>query len=276
MLDRWNIPKIRPGKILPAKSINGLRDAAIAQSRSRPMAGLPGFDLNGSLLLRQPRPPEFKARVTGTGNPHSFTEVYGVNSAYLYETLPNGRIGENAYELNGRFVPSGSVVKLHPVGGGAWYWFQWASKPSSGSGGGSGGIGTVPFCFCTEVPTTLTMTSASESCNFGMFQSCTIQYGPVPSVYAPLGLGANAFISTESFPDVLQDGALFQYLLMCIYNQYSLTRIYPVSIYGSPWQDAILYTWFVGSYGNTCNPFELNNGAAYPGSDSSCFVTINS
>ncbi len=152
---------------------------------------------------------------------------------------------------------------------------RWVAERSNGSGSGTGGIGTIPSCFCTAIPITLTMTSASPTCNYGMFQSCTIQYQPVPAVYAALDLGSSAFISVESFADAMAGGALFQYLLLCQYNQFSLTRIYATSPYGSPWEDAILYTWFVGSYGNTCSPFHLDNGAAYPGSDAGCFVTID-
>ncbi len=154
---------------------------------------------------------------------------------------------------------------------------RWVAERTniSGGGGGSGGIGTLPTCFCTAIPATLTMTSASSTCNYGMFQTCTLQYGAVPAGYATLGLGANAFISLQSFPDVLADGALFQYMLTCSFNQFSLTRLYISSPYGSPYRDAVLYSWFVGSYGNTCTPFHLDNGSPYPGSDSTCSVTID-
>jgi hypothetical protein len=141
---------------------------------------------------------------------------------------------------------------------------------------GTGTTGTVPLCFCENVPVTLTMTSGSSTCNFGMFQSCTLQYGAVPSVYTPLFLGSKAFISPESFPDSVAGGALFQYYLSCQFNVFSLTRLYPTSPYGSPYIDGVLYTWFVGSNGNTCSPFHLDNGTSYEGSDGTCTVTIDS
>jgi hypothetical protein len=145
----------------------------------------------------------------------------------------------------------------------------------SGSVSGSGGGGpTVNLCYCDNVPTTLTMTSFNPSCNYGMFQSCTLQYGPIPSVFAPLDLGSEAFISIESFPDIIAGGALFQYYLSCQYNVFSLTRIYPTSPYGSPYIDGVLYTWYVGSYGNTCSPFYLSNGTAYQGTGGICSVSI--
>jgi hypothetical protein len=148
-----------------------------------------------------------------------------------------------------------------------------------GGGGGSGGSGggpTFTLCFCENVPTTLTMTSANPACNYGMFQSCTLQYGPIPSVFEPLRLGSEAFISLQSFPDPIAGGALFQYYLSCLYNVFSLTRIYPTSPYGSPYIDGVLYTWYVGSYGNTCSPFHLDNGTAYLGTGGICEVFIDS
>jgi hypothetical protein len=144
------------------------------------------------------------------------------------------------------------------------------------SGGGDVGVGiTLPFCFCSPMPATLTMTSADPACNYRMFQSCTLQYGPTPPAFAPLNLGANAFLSTQGFPDPVAAGATFYYLLTCQHNQYSLTRLYLESPYGSPYRDGILYTWLVGGYGNTCHPFHLDNGIAFPGSDQSCSVRLD-
>jgi hypothetical protein len=151
---------------------------------------------------------------------------------------------------------------------------RWAAERSK-SGNGPGGFGTIPLCFCTAIPATLKMTSADPSCNYRMFQSCMIQYGPTPAQFAPLHLGANSFLSTESFPDPIVGGAAFYYYLTCQYNQFSLTRIYPTSPYGSPYRDGNLYTWLVGGYGNTCSPFHLDNGMAFSGSDLSCSVTID-
>jgi hypothetical protein len=153
---------------------------------------------------------------------------------------------------------------------------RWVADRTTPVGSGTGGVGTINFCFCENVPPTLTMTSASSTCNYGMFQSCTLQYGDVPAAYVALDLGEKAFISVESFPDIVAGGALFQYYLTCLYNVFSLTRIYATSPYGSPYIDGVLYTWFVGSYGNTCSPSHLDNGTAYPGSDGLCSVTIDS
>jgi hypothetical protein len=153
---------------------------------------------------------------------------------------------------------------------------RWAAErtvPAGKAGGGS--TGTLPECFCDPIPATLTMTSFSPTCNFGMFQSCSIQYGPTPAGYADLDIGASSFLSIESFPDVIGNGALFQYLLTCKFNEFNLSRVYLSSPYGTHFRDGSLYNWLVGGYGNTCDPFHLDNGLPFPGSDSSCFVTID-
>jgi hypothetical protein len=133
----------------------------------------------------------------------------------------------------------------------------------------------IPTCFCDPVPSHLTMTSADPLCNFGMFQSCKIVYGPTPPEYSTLNLGTNSFLSDKSFPDQIARGALFRYLLVCQFNQFNLSRVYITSPYGSPYRDGILYTWITGLPGNTCSPFLLGNGQAFPGSDGSCGVTIS-
>lgn len=162
--------------------------------------------------------------------------------------------------------------------------FRWVAErmTTPGNGGGAGGIGTIPFCFCSAVPETLSMVSASSTCNYSMFQTCTIQYGPIPPVYAPLSFGSLGFVSVQSFPDPLAGGALFQYYLTCQYNVWTLSRLYATSPWGSPFIDGNLYVWYVGSPGNTCagviegpgTPFALTNGQPYPGSDASCSVAI--
>lgn len=140
----------------------------------------------------------------------------------------------------------------------------------------SGGTGAMPNCFCTAIPASLAMTSSNPAANFGMFQSCAIAYGPTPAAYANLNLGANSFLSTQSFPDQLANGALFQYLLTCTYNEFSLSRVYAQSPFGSPFRDALLYLWVIGSNGNSCSPLvggagspslNLTNGLAFRGSD---------
>jgi len=131
----------------------------------------------------------------------------------------------------------------------------------------------IPACFCA-IPATLTMTSVNPSCNYGMFQSCTIAYQATPGWASGLGLGPMIFLSDERFLDS-NSQSYFHYYMWCQYNQFSLTRLYPTSPYGSPYRDALLYSWLLGGYGNTCNPFRLDGGKPYPGSDQSCQVHID-
>ena len=146
-----------------------------------------------------------------------------------------------------------------------------------GPGSNPGGFGSLPFCFCAEIPLSLTMVSADETCNYQMFQSCTIAYQTTPAIFAPFNLGANCYLSTQSFPDPTAEGATFVYYLSCLYNQFNLTRLYTYSPFGSPFRDGVLYSWLVGGQGNSCgNVFlHLNFGTSFPGSDLSCNVTIN-
>ena len=126
-------------------------------------------------------------------------------------------------------------------------------------------------CFC-DPPPTLSMVSGNQDCNYKMFQSCTLRYGPPPPAMRP-GAPVGVFTSTESFVDPITKSSFFYYF-SCQYNQFFLTRIFPTSPFGSPYRDATLYSWVVGGYGNTCKPFRLENGAPFPGSDTACQVSI--
>jgi hypothetical protein len=153
--------------------------------------------------------------------------------------------------------------------------YRWVAEKysvSTMSGGGSVGV---MDCFCTMIPTSLTMTSLNPSCNYGMFQSCEIIYGPTPAGYADLSIGEYSFLSTAFFPDVVANGAMFQYILTCYYNQFNLSRVYLESPFGSPYHDGVLWSWVIGAYGSSCVPFGLFGGTPYPGSDLTCGVTIS-
>jgi hypothetical protein len=221
--------------------------------------------------------PAFVGQVT------SSSSIIGVGDFLLVQ--PNSVLGQEAEGGSGVFTPFGSsTVAVYLVGPAKaltgdylvckFVDNRWVAERFAPSGGGGGGV-TIPSCFCTSIPATLSMTSADPSCNYNMFQSCTIQYGPTPSGFLSTGIGDNSFLSTEGFPDPIADGALFYYYLTCQYNTFTLSRIYLVSPYGSPYRDGVLYTWIIGGSGNTCAPFHLDNGQAFAGSDASCSVTID-
>jgi hypothetical protein len=152
---------------------------------------------------------------------------------------------------------------------------RWVAERGLGTGSGGGAVGHIPNCFCDPIPATLTMTSADPTCNYRMFQSCTIQYGPTPAEYAALNLPPNTFLSVQSFADPLSGGASFRYYLTCQYTQFNLSRVYVTSPFGSPYRDGVLYSWVLNGTSNICSPFRLDAGSAYPGSDASCGVTID-
>ncbi len=150
---------------------------------------------------------------------------------------------------------------------------RWVAERGTSSSGGSTPPITIPSCYC-PVPPKLAMTSSDPSCNYGMFQPCTISYQATPSWAADLGLGPMIFLSDRAFDDPIE-GYPFYYFLYCQSNQFNLTRLYPMSSYGSAYRDALLYSWLLGGYANSCNPFSLDGGNPFPGSDASCAVQIN-
>ena len=147
---------------------------------------------------------------------------------------------------------------------------RWVTEVGGGTSSGASGV-LLPSCFCL-VPSTIQMTSADPRCNYKMFQSCTLTYGPPPPAMVAFGYKTNVFTS-GTFTDPLTDSDFF-YHFWCQYNQFFLTRIYPTSPYGSPFRDGILYSWAIGGANNTCDPFQLLSGSPFPESDPSCSVTI--
>ena len=148
---------------------------------------------------------------------------------------------------------------------------RWVAESSAGNAT-SGSDVTLPTCFC-QVPASLQMISFAPDCNYKMFQSCSIQYGPPPPAMIAQNFTSNVFTSSAMFLDPISKSDFFYYF-WCQYNQFFLTRIYPTSPFGSPYRDAILYSWVVGGYGNSCQPFRLENGSPYLGSDTSCAVSM--
>lgn len=234
---------------------------------------LPGSNLIGGGV------PAFVGRVTSQSSE--------IAVGHFLLAQPTFVLGSEVEGGGGTFSPAGaSMVPVFLVGPGTpstgdylickYIDNRWAAEKMDGRGGGyTGPVGTIPLCSCTPIPATLSMTSLDPNCNFQMFQSCSIRYQATPADYAPLRLPSMIYLSDESFPDPVAGGAQFRYYLGCEYNMFTLSRIYSASPYGSPFHDGILYTWVVGGYANTCDPFHLDSGTAFPGSDASCFVTID-
>lgn len=120
------------------------------------------------------------------------------------------------------------------------------------------------------------MVNRNTACNpaggNNYFPNCIIRYGPTPGGYASLSLGASSFLSESSFKD--QNGDVHQWYLTCSTGNYSITRVYLHSIFGSPFRDSVRYTWPLNRAGNTCSPFALTDGTIYAGGDAGCDIEI--
>ena len=132
---------------------------------------------------------------------------------------------------------------------------------------------TITGCTCTAIPATLQM-SSSGPCVASDFQACTLQWGPTPSEFSSLGLGANCFLSTLVFNDPIAGGT-FRYNLSCDTVFFRLSRVYEATDFSPAFHDSTIYTWQIGAPGNSCSPFLLSSGTIYPGGDNRCVVTIS-
>jgi hypothetical protein len=151
---------------------------------------------------------------------------------------------------------------------------RWVARRKQAGGSVITGGGQIPLCFCHSLPATIQMFSADHEINYRMFQDCTLVFGPPPSWADPLHLGPYIYLSTASFVDPIAGGASYYYHLNCQFNLFALTRLYPESPFGPAYRDGILYTWLAGGPGNTCDPFQLTNGVAFPGSDGPVSVQL--
>lgn len=154
----------------------------------------------------------------------------------------------------------GDVLVFSSIGG------RWIARKLGGDIHAGTGPGNIPNCFCQGIPATLAMTSSSATANGGMFQSGSISWQATPSWAASLNLGDHIFLGNSSFHDSAAD-ADFYYYLACDLNEFSITRLYPTSPFGSPYRDGVLYAWRIDDTTNKCVPFRLDNGLPFNGSD---------
>jgi hypothetical protein len=225
-------------------------------------------------LVQADRPPAFVGQVFAD-------PTVPTTTGRFFSVRPVAVLGAEAEGQQGSLVAAGaSGVLVYVIGSRApvagdylvcrFVPDRWVSQTSPAA---SAAPVSLPGCTCTSLPATLHMISANPSCAAGMFQSCTLAYGPTPSAYAALNLGSQCFLSTASFPD--QGGQSFRYYFSCQLSQFTLSRVYAQSIYGSPYMDIVRYSWSLNAPGNTCSPLLLSNGHVYIGGDTSCSVTIS-
>jgi len=134
------------------------------------------------------------------------------------------------------------------------------------------GGASIPGCACLAIPTVLYLTAVGP-CE-GIFQACVLQYGPTPAEFSGLDLGANCFLSTETFFDEFA-GVSYRYHFGCDTNFFRISRVYEPSVYGGPIHDASIYSWSINHPGNTCNPFLLSSGSIFSGGNTNCIVRVN-
>ena len=137
---------------------------------------------------------------------------------------------------------------------------------------GSGSGNTITGCPCTGIPSSLTMTTNNPALNNGIFQNCTLTYQTTPTSVLPVVYTSSAYLSSLLHDSLL--GADFYYLLTCYVGVYVLTRVYPTTIFGSPYRDTYRYTWVSSYPGNSCSPFELINGQIFSGGNTTQTVSI--
>lgn len=214
---------------------------------------------------------EFKiyAKITSGSNPYAWSEVTP-DTGGTFVVTSGGRSGTTsdnaAYEINGKSVPANKIVVLRPGVQNEWL-FEYLAK------GGSGSSGVLLGCVCRTPPISIGMTVSTEGCSNGLFHACTITYQPTPAELAPLRLGTYCYLSEEFFTDA-QTGDQFRYYLACFTSIIRISRVFPVSVYGSPFLDSVIYFWTAGLPGNTCTPFSMTNGSVFVGGDASCTVTL--
>lgn len=128
-------------------------------------------------------------------------------------------------------------------------------------------------CICPATPRALIMTSSHPTTNNGLFQNATLTYQNIPASLAALSLNPQGHLSDSQYFDQ-GTGDSFWYYFSCAQESYTLSRLFEVSVWGSPYRDIVRYRWLDGQIGNTCNPFQLTNGQIFAGGDATCVVTI--
>ncbi len=147
-------------------------------------------------------------------------------------------------------------------------WIAWTSRPRSS------GVG-ITGCGCPDTPSTITISSSEPTSNYGIFQNSSVTFQPLPTVFAPLAIGPEAYLSWPTgYIDELT-GDTFYYYVTCVGNYFTLTRVYAVSVYGSPFLDQVRYEWRIDDAGNYCSPFLMAAGQIFAGGDAACVVTLS-
>lgn len=148
----------------------------------------------------------------------------------------------------------------------------WIARKGDGFGyTGPPGIG-IPGCVCVSIPPSVAL-SSSGPCG-GLVQACNLVWGPTPPDLSTLNLGANCYLSDQTFFDSFS-GLYYRYNFACDTIYFRLSRVYLPGPSNIAYHDASIYSWSVGQPGNACNPFLLSNGLIYSGGNVGCIVTVS-
>lgn len=129
-------------------------------------------------------------------------------------------------------------------------------------------------CNCTSAPLTLQMVVSSPACANSLLQSCTFVFSATPVELSALHLGDFCYLSNSMYKDP-DTGDFFYYYLGCFSTIFRVSRVFPTSVYGSPFLDSVIFFWSLGLPGNSCDPFLLSNGQFFYGSNPDCTAVIS-
>jgi hypothetical protein len=207
-------------------------------------------------------------RLSGASSPYTGVEVYPTAGG-TWATFPDAGTITDIHDGNDLGGLNGKVVEILPTADGWICFFLRMGEPPTGCVD----CVSVPDCPCMDTPRVLAMTSSHPSTNDGMFQNAVLSYVTLPSSLNELSLPSQGHISDSQYLDQ-RTGDLFWYYFSCDHGSYTISRLYEVSVSGSPYRDIVRYRWLNGQVGNTCHPFELTNGIIFAGGDATCVVTI--
>lgn len=192
----------------------------------------------------------------------SGNEAEGATPGYVVDTSSSF-----AATVVGTRVPAAGDLLVARLCSGRWV-------AQSGSTTADDGV-TLPGCACTSTPRTVTLSNnGTPDAAIPLIYPCTLQWQTTPAGLLPLSVGTECFLSTVTFPDPVT-GDEYWYHLSCSLAYYQLTRVYAVSLYGSPYRELLRLRWHIGVAGTSCSPLYCVNSEIYPGANPASIWTLS-
>ena len=269
-------PVYRAGEPLSAKQLNERRDRIerLGNLRGGGLIGARESAGGGSLAISEPARFFLKLTSVASGTKYAWKEVVPATGGLWVDTGITGSVAADpAYEVNAHadLTVDGAVYEaLRAATTGEVLFRVSLCLPNSG-------WISLPGCNCNPTPPTIYLDSIDPGCNAplsGIFQDATIEWSAVPASLEDLALGDYAYLSTTTFVSDYSSDA-FYYLLTCGGSYFSLSRVFPTSVFGSPFREPPIYSWLIGDTGNTCDPFLMSNGFVSEGTDPDCDVDLS-